>query len=86
MNSNSKGILLKLIDYNGIEMNMNNKFGGGGFHGGFTDNRPIGWADQMPDENEITTPCPLCKRNFIKYHFQNMQKTFKKYLKKKKSI
>ena len=66
-------------------MNMNNKFGGGGFGGGFTDNRPIGGgltADQMPDENEVTTPCPHCGRNFNQIsfpkHVKNCQKVFQK--------
>lgn len=58
---------------------------GGGFGGGFTDNRPIGGgltADQMPDENEITTPCPHCGRKFNEIsfpkHVKNCQKVFQK--------
>ena len=69
-------------------MKMNNKFGGGfggGLGGGFSDNRPIGGgltADQMPDENEVTTPCPHCGRKFNEIsfpkHVSNCQKVFQK--------
>jgi hypothetical protein len=70
----------------GVGMKMNNQFGGGfGSGGGFVDNRPLGGgltADQMPNENEITTPCPHCGRKFneISYpkHVQNCQKVFQK--------
>ena len=58
---------------------------GGGMGGGYGDNRPIGGgltADQMPSENEITTPCPHCGRSFneISYpkHVKNCQKVFQK--------
>lgn len=58
---------------------------GGGFGGGFEDNRPLGGgmtADEMPDENEITTPCPHCGRSFnqIAYpkHVKICQKVFQK--------
>ena len=69
---------------------MNNQFGGGfggGFSsgGGFSDNRPLGGgltADQMPDENEILTPCPHCGRKFNEIsfpkHVKNCQKVFQK--------
>ena len=69
-------------------MKMNNQFGGGfggGMGGGFGDNRPIGGgmtADQMPDENEIVTPCPHCGRKFNEMsfpkHVKNCQKVFQK--------
>ena len=65
-------------------MKMNNQFGGG-FGGGFSDNRPLGGgltADQMPDENEILTPCPHCGRKFNEIsfpkHVKNCQKVFQK--------
>ena len=69
-------------------MRMNNQFGGGfgrGFGGGFSDNRPIGGgmtADEMPNEEEITTPCPHCGRKFNQIsfpkHVKNCQKVFQK--------
>ena len=66
-------------------MKMNNQFGGGFGGGGFSDNRPIGGgltADQMPNENEITTPCPHCGRKFNEIsfpkHVKNCQKVFQK--------
>ena len=70
-------------------MKMHSQFGGG-FGGGFSDNRPIGGgltAEQMPNENEIITPCPHCGRKFNEIsfpkHVKNCQKVFQK---KKKSI
>ena len=69
---------------------MNSQFGGGfgggfGSGGGFSDNRPLGGgltADQMPDENEILTPCPHCGRKFNEIsfpkHVKNCQKVFQK--------
>ena len=69
-------------------MKMNNQFGGGfggGLGGGYSDNRPLGGgltADQMPNENEITTPCPHCGRKFNEIsfpkHVKNCQKVFQK--------
>ena len=71
-------------------MKMNNQFGGGfgggfGSGGGFSDNRPLGaglTADQMPDKNEILTPCPHCGRKFNEIsfpkHVKNCQKVFQK--------
>ncbi len=64
---------------------MNNNFGGG-----FVDNRPLGGgltAEQMPNQSEVTKPCPHCGRKFneISYpkHVQNCQKVF---LKKRKAF
>ena len=49
------------------------------------DNKPIGGgltADQIPDENEITIPCPYCGRKFNEIsfpkHVKNCQKVFQK--------
>ena len=65
-------------------MKINNQFGGG-FGGGFNDNRPIGGgltADQMPNENENIAPCPHCGRKFNEIsfpkHVNNCQKVFQK--------
>ena len=65
-------------------MKMNNQFGGG-YGGGFSDNRPLGGgltADQMPSENDVTTPCPHCGRKFNEIsfpkHVKNCQKVFQK--------
>ena len=71
-------------------MKMNNQFGGGfgsGYGGGFGDNRPIGGgltADQMPDENEITTPCPHCGRKFNEISFPKHVKSCVKVFQKKR--
>ena len=72
----------------GVGKKMNNQFGGGfggGMGGGFSDNRPIGGGlteDQMPNENEIVTPCPHCGRKFNEMsfpkHVKNCQKVFQK--------
>ena len=75
---------MKMNNQFGGGMKMNNQFGGG-LGGGFSDNRPIGGgltAEQMPNENEITTPCPHCGRKFNEIsfpkHVKNCQKVFQK--------
>jgi len=78
MGANAKGNLRS-----GPRIN-NNKFGGG-FGGGYEDNRPLGGgltADQMEDVNEVVTPCPHCGRKFNEIsfpkHVKNCQKVFQK--------
>ena len=68
----------------GPKMNNNNRFGGG-YGGGFEDNRPLGGgltADQLEDVNEVLTPCPHCGRKFneISYpkHVKSCVKVFQK--------
>ena len=75
---------MKMNNQFGGGMKMNNQFGGG-FGGGISDNRPIGGgltADQMPNEDEITSPCPHCGRKFNQIsfpkHVKNCQKVFQK--------
>ena len=75
----------KMNNQFGGGMKMKNNQFGGGFGGGLNDNRPIGGgltAEQMPNENEITTPCPHCGRKFNEIsfpkHVKNCQKVFQK--------
>ena len=60
-------------------------FGGMGGGGGGVDSRPIGGGmteDMMPDEDEPTSPCPHCGRNFrqsvLPKHTKICQKVFQK--------
>lgn len=77
-------------NYQGSGMRSNNAFGGGfGVQGGL-DNRPIGGgltAEQMPDENEPTQPCPHCGRAFNSIAFPKHVKICQKvFLKKRKAF